>query len=118
MHGMLIAVALTRSKQQAARSTQHAAHIQPVARVRSQETRCRGDGINFEGEPHDLGSAPAIRECSSTVCLALGSALAHMQKHMADTRPRSRFCWLLAARRARFCTTGQRDRPSSTGNCR
>lgn len=41
------------------------------------------------------GSARAIRECSSIVVLSPGSALAHhMQKHMADSRTGSRFCWL------------------------
>lgn len=114
MHGMLIAVT---DKEQAASSKRHAARTQPIARVRSQEARCQGDVINFEGEPHDLGSAPAIRECSSSVCLALASALAHMQKHMADSRPRS-VLLVVGGATTRFCTTGQRDRPSSTGNCR
>lgn len=54
------------------------------------------------------GSAPAIREWSSYCLLSPGSALAHMQKHMADSRSKPRFCWLLAARQARFSTTSYR----------
>lgn len=62
------------------------------------------------------GSARAIRECSSIVVLSPGSALAHhMQKHMADSRTGSRFCWF---ERPGFGTTEQRDRPSSTAKCR
>lgn len=70
------------------------------------------------------GSAPAIREWLVHCLLSPGSALAHLQKHMADSRSRSgsRFCWLLAARQARFALqdrgTDLARRVSVGENCR
>lgn len=48
MHGMLIGVT---DKEQAARQDAHSpSHASEV-----EKACCRGDGINFEDEPHDLG---------------------------------------------------------------
>lgn len=94
MHGMLIAVI---DKEQAACNT----HTARRTRQKSKKLAAEGDGINFEGEPHDLGIRSRDSRELAHCLLSPGSALAHT----------CRSTWRTPGANPDFVGRWRRDRP-------
>lgn len=64
------------------------------------------------------GSAPAIRESSPIVCLALALRWhTHAEAH-GGLQTQTQILLAVGGAKGQVCATGQRDRPSSTAKCR